>query len=260
MKGSLSWAGPAVAMLMSGISALCTAADTNRDNVAADATRMEQPAGYVGVMVEDLHPAFASHFPNIGAMGQGLMVQSVSADSPAAKYGLKRHDILMMYDDQKLFSPEQFTKLVAGDKPGREVTLGIIREGKQQTLKVQLGERNWRDVRPQEEFVHRIPPRLRNAWRGSNGRHEGANQWNQFDSLTLKKMDNDKFHASIAFTDKDGKLQKHEYDGTRDELRKRIEEDKDLSNAERFHLLRSLDIQTRVTTFPFTPEDDLLEF
>ena len=43
----------------------------------------------------------------------------VDPGSPADKAGLKSHDILVRYDNQKLFSPQQLTKLVWADQPGR---------------------------------------------------------------------------------------------------------------------------------------------
>jgi len=231
---------------------------THENDKAPNLAKLEKHA-FLGVFVEDLHPAFAYHFPGIGGTGQGLLVQSVSSDSPAARKGIKPHDILMTYDDQKLFSPEQLLKLVAADQTGREVKLGLIREGKQETVTVQLAERPshevWRD-----DVGRRVPPRLRNPWREPPARANwptDGNVWDQFDELTLKKLDQNRFHASIAYTDKGGKLQKHDYEGTREEIQRRIDEDHDLTPAERRHLMRSLG----VTGLPrvLTP-DEWLEF
>ena len=43
--------------------------------------------------------------------GQGVLVVQVTPDTPAAKAGLRPRDILVNYDDQKLYSPEQLIKL-----------------------------------------------------------------------------------------------------------------------------------------------------
>src|SRR5436305_5781017 len=146
MKGIRWWAGTAVVVLtILGIQILTLNAQddkTQKDNRAVtkqgnDKTNgvnnkdtdsnngtnanNTQPMAFLGVMVEHLHPAFSSHLPGSGAKGQGLMVEDVGKDTPAGKAGIKSHDILMTYDDQKLFSPEQFVKLIHADKPGREV-------------------------------------------------------------------------------------------------------------------------------------------
>lgn len=96
---------------------------------------------YLGVGVEELHPALVSHLPKQLTNGQGVLVGEVASGSPAEKAGLRTNDILMTYGDQKLFSPEQLAKLVRADSPGHEATLGIIREGKPEKVTVTLGER-----------------------------------------------------------------------------------------------------------------------
>ena len=66
--------------------------------------------------------------------------------------------------------------------------------------------------------------------------------------MTLKKLDNDKFRAEIQYLDKDQKLQKHSFEGTRDEIHKAILNEKDLKPNEREHLLRSMNMNA---DFPF---------
>lgn len=228
----------------------------------------ETQAAFLGVMVEELHPAIASHLGNVLSTQQGILVHSVSADSPAAKAGLKVHDILLTYDDQKLFSPEQLFKLVGGDKPGREVALGLVRHGKRETVKVQLGERaadvaaEQRAEKPTPQKTHRFtwPWASRKGRAGTLPPENGRPAWNSFDSMTLKKLDKDRFHASINHTDKEGKLQKHEFEGTRDEIHKKIEADADLTPDERTHLLRSLDLGGPSIPIWIFPDEDVPDF
>lgn len=288
MKGIRWWAGTAVvALTVVGIQILTLNADddkTQKDNRAITKQGNEkdtdvnnqgatvkntQPMAFLGVMVEELHPAFASHLPGTGAKGQGLMVEDVGKESPAGKAGIKSHDILMTYDDQKLFTPEQFVKLIHSDKPGREVSLGIIREGKSQTVKVPLGQR---DAKWHHPYGHSNWPHQNQFWHGQNpGVHQpGVQQtnsadnqhpaWSSFDSMTLKKLDNNRFNASVSYTDKDGKLQKHEYEGTRDEIRKKIEEDKNLMPNERYHLIRGLDLHDGNFPIFLFPDDQMFDF
>jgi len=62
--------------------------------------------------------------------GQGVVVTHVLPDSPAAKAGLRRHDILLSYDDQKIRDCETFARLIQADKPERKVRLNFLRGGK----------------------------------------------------------------------------------------------------------------------------------
>jgi len=177
---------------------------TNKDNGKSTTSSTEiPPSAFLGVMVEELHPAFASHLSGIGAKGQGLLVESVGTNSPAAKAGVKVHDILMTYDDQKLFSHDQLVKLVGSDKAGREISLGLIREGKTQTVKAQLGERTDGWNHHHGQYMGR-PQDGRHGWSGGTrqGQRVSSEQaqsdtddavWNTFDSMTLKKLDKDRF-------------------------------------------------------------------
>lgn len=226
----------------------------------------ERQTAFLGVIVDELHPAILSHLPELVSGEQGVLVRAVSADSPAVKGGIKAHDVLTTYDDQKLFSPEQVIKLVRSDKPGREVALGLIRKGHAQVVKVKLGERLAvaAEQHP-EEFTQQKTSRFAVPWLhgwgqpGKSSSESGPPNWNSFDSMTLKKLDKDRFHASIKHTDKQGKLQTHEFEGTRDEIRKKIEADEDLTPDERTHLLRSLNLggpRIPLWIFPDDPDFD----
>lgn len=68
-----------------------------------------------------------------------LMIESVEADSPAAAAGLKAFDVVEKLDDQLIVNSEQLTVLVRLRKPGEEVSLTLIREGKTLKVPVKLG-------------------------------------------------------------------------------------------------------------------------
>lgn len=70
----------------------------------------------------------------------GLSVDSVSPDSPAAKAGLKAHDILAKYDDQILCAAVQLSALVKRTGTGNKATLTVLRGGKEMPIEVTVGE------------------------------------------------------------------------------------------------------------------------
>ncbi len=228
------------------------------------ASHLEGGKAYLGMRIEDLHPAIASHLPSIGSTGQGVMVHAVAADSPAAKAGIKPFDILLTYDDQKLYNHGQLLKLVGSDKPGREVAIGLIREGKREIVKIQLGERpaGWIASQLSEEKVARKPiqPGSHRDQLDRSPSGEIGTSWNRIDSIVVKRLDENRFRALLTHFDKDGNLEKHEYDGTREELRKLIDADDDLKMNERYHLLRSLDISDRGNPWQLFPDDKRSSF
>ena len=70
----------------------------------------------------------------------GLSVDVVSPDSPAAKAGLKAHDILAKYDDQLLCAAVQLSALVKLTGTGNKATLTVLRGGKELPIEVTVGE------------------------------------------------------------------------------------------------------------------------
>jgi serine protease Do len=73
---------------------------------------------------------------------EGILVQQVQPNTPAAKAGMKTGDVIMTLDGKRVTDADQFRMQVAGIEPGKIIDLGILRNGKKMDLKVKLGERN----------------------------------------------------------------------------------------------------------------------
>ena len=104
---------------------------------------------YVGVFTRTLPAELAAQLGGVVGGNEGLLVLEVLPDSPAAKAGLKKHDILLHYDDHKLATVDKLKELIAADKPGRTVKFAIVREATPQTLEVVLAQREM--PRPRHE-------------------------------------------------------------------------------------------------------------
>lgn len=209
---------------------------------------------YLGVVVISTHPALAANLQGVLKPDQGLTVEEVAANSPAGKAGIKMHDVLTAFDDQRLYSTDQFVKLVRSEQPGREVSLEFLRDGKLQTVRLALGTLNPSDVRawtPSEQaqpFRFGRPDRVLRQFRGQPAQ---AEEWSNFDSLTLKKSGADEFRVELQLRDKDGKLHQHVFAGSREAIHTALEADKDLKVAERAHVLRSLHLHCPGDDSPF---------
>ena len=102
--------------------------------------------------------------------GLGLMIESVEENTAAAKAGLKPYDVLQKLDKQLLANTEQFTVLIRSHKPGDEVKLTLIREGKSQVVPVALGKLEV-DADPGEplgEYSNPIDQKLTADWKIEN--------------------------------------------------------------------------------------------
>lgn len=87
------------------------------------------------------------------AQGLYLVIDSVEPDSPAAAAGLRPFDVLQKLDDQLLINTEQLTVLVRNHRPGDEVELTLVREGRPLKVRAKLGERQIGDAAKLKETV-----------------------------------------------------------------------------------------------------------
>jgi len=88
--------------------------------------------GRLGVTVQDLTPELASYF----GVKDGVLVSSVTADSPAAKAGIKAGDVITTVNDKAVTTPGELVSHL-GEKGG-EVTIGLTRDKKPLTLKATI--------------------------------------------------------------------------------------------------------------------------
>jgi hypothetical protein len=72
--------------------------------------------------------------------GTGVLVLAVLPDSPAAKAGILKHDVLHHFNDQLLVNEPQLQTLVRQAGIGADVTLKLLRKGREETVIVKLGE------------------------------------------------------------------------------------------------------------------------
>ena len=89
--------------------------------------------------------------------GVGVLVRAVLPDSPAAKAGVKQHDVLHYFNDQLLVNEPQLQTLVHQAGIGADVTLKLLRKGKAESVVVKLGEHE--EEQPQPSDVLRWRPR-----------------------------------------------------------------------------------------------------
>ncbi|HYP25956.1 MAG TPA: Do family serine endopeptidase [Blastocatellia bacterium] len=73
---------------------------------------------------------------------RGALVESVIAGSPAERAGVMRGDVVTAFNGTPIADTNSLRNAVAGTQPGTEVTMTVIREGREQQLRATLGELN----------------------------------------------------------------------------------------------------------------------
>ena len=230
-------------------SALVQAADA-----AVPAVQAEPAKAYLGVTINRVPDSLRAQLGGAVPPEQGVLVQQVMDDSPAQKAGLEPFDILLQYNDQKLFSPEQLTRLVASDTGGQPVKLTIVHGGKVSTVTATLGETEARETAQWFPGPQLVPPPFHGSHQhpgtqpGARQQQSGEANWESFDALSLEKLKGDQYKAVIGYLGSDGSHERMEFKGTRKEIRQKILARKDLPDLERSQLLDAL--ASRDTVFP----------
>jgi serine protease Do len=94
--------------------------------------------GYLGMSMNDVTPDNA-HFFNLHD-ASGVIVAEVAPNSPASRAGLRRGDVITLLNGQKVVDGSGLQVAVTEETPGTSITLGILRDGKPQTLNLKVGE------------------------------------------------------------------------------------------------------------------------
>jgi membrane-associated protease RseP (regulator of RpoE activity) len=98
----------------------------------------------IGVSTSPLGPQLAGYF----GVSHGVLVNSVEANSPAEKAGLRAGDVLTEADGRQIDDASDLVRALGGKDEG-EVTLTLVRDKKQRTLRVKPERR-----RPQSYLMN----------------------------------------------------------------------------------------------------------
>lgn len=259
-------------VLLLGLFAQTAFADTSP---VAPSQSEQKVIGYLGLGVDVITPQLRAVLPKEIPADQGLVVTSFPKNSPAADEGLKVHDVLLSYDDKPIKDPATFIQWIRDDQPNSEVSLKILRQGKEKTLNIEIASQpvvapvNAQAPRaampammgqPQQPMVaYPVPgymgqapamyppaqmyPRQTPMYNMApaapqNGAVAGtAPPGKDFDGLAIRKIGQDVYEASIGFVDASGQKQRRAYQGNRQQLYTQVLNARDLPQGARQQLL-----------------------
>jgi len=94
--------------------------------------------GWLGVAVQKVTEDLAKSF-NLKEE-KGALVADVVAGGPAEKAGIKRGDVIIEFDGKEIKEMSELPRMVANMPIGKEVEVRMLRNGREKTLKVTIGE------------------------------------------------------------------------------------------------------------------------
>ena len=110
-----------------------------QETIIEEAEQPAQPSYWIGIRGRNVtEPVLRTQFQL--AHDMGVVIEEVVKDSPAAKAGLRQHDILLRANGEPVLSMSELSQLVAeGD--AKPIELRLIRLGKDETIVVVPEER-----------------------------------------------------------------------------------------------------------------------
>jgi serine protease Do len=95
--------------------------------------------GWLGVTVQDLNEDLAKYFGLSDK--KGVLVSKVLENSPGEKAGMKESDIIRKFDNQPVDNVKELLACVGKAEAGKKVKVTVLRDKKDLTLEVQVGQR-----------------------------------------------------------------------------------------------------------------------
>jgi serine protease Do len=95
--------------------------------------------GYLGVQLHELDPDLSRMLGLREA--RGALVVDVSPDGAAAAAGLRRWDVVTALGEDAIANGDELVQAVSTLRPGSEVRLSLVRDGRSMSVSARLGER-----------------------------------------------------------------------------------------------------------------------
>jgi len=98
-----------------------------------------RPKAWIGIAIQDLTHESAEYY---GLQGRkGAVIIAVFRDGPSGKAGIKVEDVITAVDSRRIEDSEELAQRIARLPVGKELTLKVIRRGKEKNVRVEMGER-----------------------------------------------------------------------------------------------------------------------
>jgi serine protease Do len=94
--------------------------------------------GWLGVMIQKITPELMKSFSL--KEEKGSLVADLTPNGPAEKAGIKRGDVIIEFNGKQVGEWAELPQMVAGTGVGKTVPVKVIREGKEKTFQITIGE------------------------------------------------------------------------------------------------------------------------
>jgi serine protease Do len=110
--------------------------------------------GWMGVVIQTVDDNMAEAL-GIGK-ARGVVISEIAKGGPAEKADLKQGDVILKFDGKPVTNTVELRNLVVEAAPGTDVGVTILRERKQKTVRVKLGELPGEEIAAAEEPKEKV--------------------------------------------------------------------------------------------------------
>jgi len=142
LSGSVAWAQQSATTVVAA----------QDEKPGAFAFRFKEGGNFLGVQTEQMTRENMSRF-NLSGEPRGVSVTSMTENSPAAKAGVQKGDVILRFDGESVTSVAKLQRLISEAAPQHTARLTISRNGAEQELSVTLGKREGLRGQNFENFV-----------------------------------------------------------------------------------------------------------
>jgi len=117
--------------------------------------------GWLGINIQEVTKELADSFGMKNT--NGALVAGVEKSSPAEKGGLEAGDVILKFDGKPVVTSSDLPRLVGATKPGKDVTVEVLRKGAIRNVPVKVGEMpldDGEDARPSRGPAKAEPNKL----------------------------------------------------------------------------------------------------
>jgi hypothetical protein len=212
----------------------------------APASAGNEKGTFLGVLISPVPEVLYDQLPEL-PRGQGVVVSHVLPESPAAQAGLRRHDILLKYNDDKIRDCEHFARLIRADRAENKVKLGVLRAGKRESIEVTLA------LGPVLRIAQAVRAGFKDSAEVARGTAKGGAPPSV--SVAATPLDGGKLRVTIEYyQDGTGRLRTVTCEGTPSEVSREV---KRLPG--RVQSLANLALDRIRSRFEFRPRDEKVE-
>lgn len=94
--------------------------------------------GWLGIVIQELSKELAESFGMKNT--NGALVAAVEKNGPADKGGLEPGDVILKFDGKPIVASTDLPRAVGNTKPGKSVSVEVLRKGNEKTLNIAVGE------------------------------------------------------------------------------------------------------------------------